>query len=122
MQGGSAVCSVLVMLVLSGCNSAPSGEPDGVRVVAQEDVMISQTPLGEVGSGDLESGDEATATCFVRRAPAQVGAISSAIKVRVGDVTGYAAVTDFPEDPADQRQMFDLDAETLARRLPACPR
>jgi hypothetical protein len=118
----TSTCGLLAALVLSGCNSDPSDEPDGIRVVAQEDVMISQTPLGDVGSGDLESGDEATATCFVKRARAQVGAIGSAIEVRVGDVTGYAAVTDFPKDPADRRQMFNLDAETLAERLPACPR
>lgn len=112
----------LAVLILSGCAHDADDEPNGIRVVAQEDVVISQEPLQDVVRGHLRSGDDAIATCFVRRARSQVGAIGSAIQISVGDVTGYAAVTDFPEDPADRRQMFDLDAETLRQRLPACAR
>lgn len=122
MRVTSAVGSLMAVLALSGCGAGPADDPDGLRVVARSDVDISQDPLQDVVRGSLEAGDDATALCFVERARSQVGLIGSAIKVRVGDVTGYAAVTDFPADPADRQQMFDLDATTLRERLPACPR
>ena len=122
MRRTSPVVSLVAVLALSGCGAGASDDPDGLRVVARTDVMISQQPLQDVGAGDLEAGDDATALCFVERSRSQVGLIGSAIKIRAGDVTGFAAVTDFPADPADRQQVFDLDAETLQERLPACAR
>lgn len=70
----------------------------------------------------MERGDEVTALCFVRRAQTNAGFYGSAIKVTTGHLTAYAAVTDFPEDPSDRQAIFNLDAETLLNRLPACSR
>jgi hypothetical protein len=83
-------------------------------------VILSDNPLGDVVVGHLAQGDEVTAVCFVRRAQSNAGLFGSAIKVATGDLEGYAAVTDFPEDLADRESTFDLDPETLSDRLPAC--
>jgi len=58
----------------------------------------------------------------VNRAQTNTGSFGSAIKVRTGDVTAYAAVTNFPEGPALRQAIFDLDADALRERLPACSR
>jgi hypothetical protein len=111
---------LIALITLPSCSSDTSSDPEGVRVEARRDVMLSDNPLGDVVVGDLEQGDEVTALCFVRRAQTNAGFLGSAIKVRTGDLTGYAAVTDFPEDPADRQAIFDLDEEMLRDRLPAC--
>lgn len=111
---------LIALIAVASCSTATSSDPAGVRVEARQDVMLSSHPLGDVAVGDLEQGDEVTALCFVRRAQTNAGFFGSAIKVTTGDLTGYAAVTDFPEDPADRQAIFDLDAETLRDRLPAC--
>ena len=113
---------LITLITLPSCSSDTSSDPNGVRVEARQDVMLSDDPLGDVGVGNLEEGDEVTALCFVRRAQTNAGSLGSAIKVRAGDLVSYAAVTDFPEDPEDRQAMFDLDAETLRDRLPACTR
>lgn len=114
-----AVGFLIALITLPSCSSE-SSDPEGMRVKARQDVMLSDNPLGDVAVGDLEPGEEVTALCFVRRAQTNTGRFGSAIKVRTGDVTGYAAVTDFPEDPAERQAIFDLDAEALRDRLPAC--
>jgi hypothetical protein len=113
---------LIALIAVASCSSATASDPGGVRVEARQDVMLSDNPLGDVVVGDLERGDELTALCFVRRAQTNAGFFGSAIKVNSGDLTGYAAVTDFPEDPADRQAIFDLDAEALRDRLPACSR
>jgi len=105
---------------LAACSSGTSTDPDVIRVEAQQDVLLSEEPLQDLVLGHLRQGDQVTALCFVRRAQTNMGFFGSAIKVNTGDVTGYAAVTDFPHDPADRKQIFDLDSEDLRNRLPAC--
>lgn len=112
---------LLAAIVLPSCSSDPSSNPGGVRVEAQRHVLLSDNPLGDVVVGDLEKGDDVTALCCVRRAQANAGSFGSSVQVKAGDVTAYSAVTDFPEDPSDREAIFDLDAETLHDRLPACP-
>ena len=111
---------LIALIAVASCSSATSNDTEGVRVEARQDVMLSDNPLGDVAVGGLEQGDEVTALCFVRRAQTNAGFFGSAIKVTTGDLTAYAAVTDFPEDPADRQAIFALDAETLRDRLPAC--
>ena len=133
--GTQALGTVLLLLapiVLTSCSDATSGEPDdarpgttttglgGVGVEARRDVMVTDTPLGDVVIGTLEHGDEGTASCFVRRAQTNAGFFGSAVEISVGDVSGYAAVTDFPADPADRTANFDLDEDALRDRLPTC--
>ena len=112
---------LIALITLPSCSSETSSDPAGVvGVEARQEVMLSVDPLGDVVVGELAQGDEVTALCFVRRAQSNAGVFGSAIKIRTGDLTGYAAVTDFPEDPADRQAIFDLDAERLRDRLPAC--
>lgn len=115
-----AVGFLIAASAVVSCSSATSSDSEGVRVEARQDVRLSDNPLGDVEVGDLERGDEVTALCFVRRAQTNAGFYGSAIKVKTGDLTAYAAVTDFPEDPSDRQSIFNLDAETLRSRLPAC--
>lgn len=115
----TAGCLMAVTALVSCSSAAPSGT-GGVRAQARQDVILSDHPLGDVVVGDLEQGDEVTAVCFVRSAQSNAGRIGSAIKVTTGDLEGYAAITDFPEDLADRESTFDLDPETLGDRLPAC--
>ena len=82
--------------------------------------MLSDAALGDVQAGNLEQGDVVTALCVVPRAQTNGGVFGSAIKVISGDLAAYAPVTDFPVDPSDRRTIFDLDAESLRDRLPAC--
>lgn len=111
---------LIAVIAVASCSSATSNDTEGVHVEARQDVMLSDSPLGDVAVGDLERGDEVTALCFVRRAQTNAGFLGSAIKVTTGDLTAYAAVTDFAPDPADRQSIFDLDAEALGDRLPAC--
>lgn len=121
MQRECMAALLLTVMILPSCSSDPSSGPAGVRVEAQRDVLLSDNPLGDVAVGDLEEGDDVTALCFVRRAQTNAGSFGSAIQVKAGGLTAYAAVTDFPEDTADREAIFDLDAKTLRDRLPACP-
>ena len=89
--------------------------------MAQRDVMLSDSPLGDVVVGDLGQGDEVTAWCFVSRAQTNAGFLGSAIQVTTEDLVAYAAVTDFPENPSDRQANFDVDEKTLRDRLHACP-
>jgi hypothetical protein len=124
---GTAALLVAALGALSSCSgdgSEPPGtnprEVDGLRLVAQDDVMLSDTPLGDVQIGRLTAGDEVTALCFVRRAQTNAGFIGSAIQVVSGEGTAYAALTDFPADPADRRATFDVEPDAIGDRLPAC--
>jgi hypothetical protein len=111
---------LVALIAQPSCSHHP--EPAGVSVEARRDVTVSVDPLGDVVAGDLEGGDRATALCFVPRAQTNAGFVGSAIKIRAGDLMGYAAVTDFPDDRADRQMMFNLDTETLRTRLPVCSR
>ncbi len=111
---------LIALVAVTSCSSATSSDDGGVRIEAQQDVMLSDNPLGDVQVGGLEQGDEATALCFVRRAQTNAGFFGSAVKVATGDLEAYAPVTDFPHDPSDRQEIFDLDAETLRDRLPPC--
>jgi hypothetical protein len=111
---------IVSMCALPSCSSGTANGPEGVRVDVRWDVKVSDNPLGDVVIGDLMQGNQVTALCFVRRAQTNAGYIGSAIRINEGDLSGYAAVTDFPEDPADRQMMFNLDATTLRARLPAC--
>lgn len=82
--------------------------------------MVSTVALGDVVGGTLKKGQSAYALCFIREALTSAGFTGSVIKIRSGDVSGYAAVTDFPKDPADRKTMFSLDEDTLRARLPFC--
>ncbi len=83
--------------------------------------MITNDPLGDVVMGELTPGDTATAVCFVADAQTNTGAEGSAVRIESGGVSGYAAVADFPQDPADRMMIFDLDEDDLRERLPSCP-
>jgi hypothetical protein len=111
----------IALLAVASCSSSTSGDYGGVRVEAQQDVMLSDNPLGDVVVGHLARGEEVTAWCLVRRAQTNAGFFGSAIKVTTEDLAAYAAVTDFPEDPSDRQANFDLDERTLRDLLPACP-
>jgi hypothetical protein len=124
---GTGGCLGGVLLALTACAGntlqpgAPASEPEGVWVEARQNVHVSDRPLGDVVIGDLKEGERATALCFVAQAQTNAGFEGSAIKVEAGSLSGYAAVTDFPEDPMDRQMVFNLDAETLRDRLPSCP-
>lgn len=99
----------------------PASEPNGIQVEAQQDVMVSAEPLGDVVNGRLNGGQSATALCFVRQAQTNAGFRGSAIKVDAGSLVGYAAVTDFPDEPTERQMLFDIDEDALRTRLPSCP-
>lgn len=66
----------------------PTRGTGGVSVEAQQDVIVSDTPLGDVVNGTLAKGQPAAAACFVRQAATNPGFSGSAIKVEAGDVSG----------------------------------
>lgn len=98
----------------------PDTDAGGVNVEAQRDVLVTATPLGDEVTGTLEQGQAATAVCFVKEATTNAGVNGSAVKIEGSNVSGYAAVTSFPEDPADRRTMFDIAENVLQDRLPTC--
>jgi hypothetical protein len=110
---------LVALITLPSCSSDASSDSE-VRVQVRRDVSSSDNPLGDVVVGEMEQGDKVTALCFVRRAQTNAGSVGSAIKVRTNDRTGYAAVSDFPEEPADRQAVFDLDEEALRDLLPPC--
>jgi hypothetical protein len=112
---------LIALLAMTSCSSSDSGDYGGLRVVAQQDVMLSDSPLGDVVVGDLGQGDEVTAWCFVSRAQTNTGFLGSAIQVTTEDLVAYAAVTDFPEDPSERQANFDVDEKPLRDLLHACP-
>lgn len=117
---------VVAALVFTGCGTArdagadPAGEADGIDVEARHDVLVTEEALGDVATGTLEAGDAARALCYVAEAQSQTGTIGDAIRIESGELAGYAAVTDFPDDPADRNMVFDVDQENLRDRLPTC--
>ena len=115
----ATVFSIALVAVVS-CSSSSSGDFGGVRVEARHDVVLSDTPLGDVVVGDVERGEEVTAWCFVDRAQTNAGFFGSAIRVTTEDRVAYAAVTDVPDDPSERQPNFDRDEEVLRDLLPAC--
>ena len=123
MQQVSLAVSLLAIVAATSCSTSETpGATEGVRVVAQQDVMLSDAPLGDVEVGGLSQGDQVAALCFVPRAQTNGGFFGSAIKITTGEGEAYAAVTDFPSDPSERQAIFDLDEDALRDRLPACPR
>ena len=121
--GASLAC--IASLGACGTGEDPDTPADpaggGVQVEARQDVVVSEDPLGEVVTGELEAGDTATATCFVAYAEPETGAEGSAIRVESGDVSGYAQIADFSDDNDDPIMSFDLDESELREQLESCP-
>ncbi len=119
------------MRVVAGCvasvtsvgacgTSAPDVPDEGIRIEARQAVLVTQEPLGDVVTGELEAGDAATAVCFVSEARTNTGAVGSAVMVESGRLAGYASVTTLPAGAADRASVFDVDDNELRERLPAC--
>ena len=109
------------VVALAACGATPSpGAAEGTPVEARLAVLVTDEPLGDVVQGELEPGDAATAVCFVPMARTNTGATGAAVKIRAGGLTGYAAVTDFPEAAADRAMVFDVDETDLENALPSC--
>lgn len=109
------------VVALGACGTTSSGASDeGMRVEAQQAVLVTDEPLGDVVSGELEAGDAATALCFVAEAQTNTGAAGSAIKIESGRLSGYAAVASFPADAAGRAMVFDVNERDLWERLPSC--
>lgn len=101
--------------------SLPSpNHTEGVRVTAAREVWVGRSPLGDVVVASLAAGDSATASCFEARAQTNGGATGSAVRVEVGDVSGYAAVA-IRDPETDGRVTFLEQSETWLRdHLPGC--
>ena len=126
MSGTVVGASIAAALVLAGCGGAghagddPASGADGIVVEARSDVLVTEEALGDVATGTLRAGDAARALCYVAGARSQAGITGDAIRVERGDISGYAAVTDLPDDPADREMIFDIGQESLRGRLPDC--
>lgn len=125
-HGVFAGLALLVVSLLGGCAGEqqaglmPSDSHRGVSVEARRDVTVSDGALGDVVVGTLQGGQAAAASCLVEKAQTNAGFDGSAIKVRAGDLAGYAPVTDFPERPRNRQPMFNLGLSVLRDRLPSC--
>lgn len=109
------------VVALCACGGEPaSGSNEGIRVEARQTVLVTDEPLGDVVDGEMKAGDTALASCYVAEAKTNTGAVGAAVKVESGGLAGYAAVTNFPDDPADRVMVFDLDDSDLRAALPAC--
>lgn len=113
LAGG--VASAVVLVACSGEDS-----DDGIGVEAQQPVLVANEPLGDIVEGQMEAGDTATALCFVAEASTNTGATGAAIKIKARGLSGYAAVTTFPDDPGDRVMVFDINASELRAGLPSC--
>jgi len=114
LAGGVALAAVLV-----ACGGADSA--GGIPVEARQSVLVASEPLGDIVEGEMEAGDAATALCFVPEASTNTGATGAAIKIKARGLSGYAAVTDFPDDPANRLMLFDVNESELRTGLPSCP-
>jgi hypothetical protein len=92
----------------------PPDDSPGVSVVAQGDLLLSDTPLGDELIGQIDQGDEATALCFVPRAVGDF--VGSAVKVESPRTAGYVTLS----NTGERRIPFDLDVDTLRSLLPTC--
>ena len=109
------------VVALAACGAAPSpGAAEGMLVTARLPVLVTNEPLGDVVQGALEPGDAATAVCFVPVAQTNTGATGAAVMIQSSRLTGYAAVTDFPEAAEDRAMVFDADDTELEEALPSC--
>ncbi|KRF08622.1 hypothetical protein ASH00_02665 [Arthrobacter sp. Soil782] len=91
-----------------------------MEISALQDVLISLEPLEDVMVGMIREGDVATALCFVPEAQTQAGDTGSAVRIEAGQDTGYVPVTNFPPDPADRTNLFDVGEDALRTKLPTC--
>ena len=107
--------------VLAACGAGSAADSaEGIRVEAQQAVLVTGEPLGDEAEGQMEAGDTGTALCFVAEARTNTGAVGAAIKIKSGGLSGFAAVTDFLADPADRVMVFDVDDSELRAGLPPC--
>ncbi len=90
------------------------------RIVGTGVCLVLLSAVGACASNAEDPGPMPASGTEGVRVEAQQDVSGSAIKVDVGDVSGYAAVTDFPKDPADRQTVFDMDAGSLQDRLPSC--
>ena len=123
MRRDAPLAALTCMSALVACGSAPetsAGPATGLRVEAQQHVLVTDEPLGDVVSHELQPGDRVTAVCFAGAAQTNTGAEGSAIEIEAGRRSGYAATTDFPEEPSDRSMIFDVTEDRLRERLPAC--
>ena len=112
---------VALVVVLGACGAEPSADSaHGIRVEALQTVLVTDEPLGDVVGGEMETGDTAIAVCFVAEARTNTGAAGAAVKIESDGLSGYAAVTDFPDDPAAQQMVFDVNDSDLRAGLPSC--
>lgn len=114
---------LLCVSTVGACGSGSetlAGTATGVQVEAQRRVLVTNEPLGDVVSDELDAGDQVTALCFVRAAQTNTGARGTAIKIKAGRRSGYAPTTDFPVDPSQRSMTFDAPEDELRERLPAC--
>jgi hypothetical protein len=126
---GAGVGLILVSSLV-GCATSPdettasasSSISGGVSVQAQEDVMVSGVPGGDVVEGTLAKGSSTTALCFLRDIVSSAALVGSAIKVESANFSGYAFVTDLPRNSTDRKMLFNLNIDALDDRLPPCPR
>ena len=115
------------LISLAGCvaligalGACGADSAEGIRVEARQAVLVSGEALGDVVLGEMQAGDAATALCFVAEARTNAGAVGAAIRIKWGRLSGYAAVTNFPDDPADRVMVFDVDEGDLRAGLPPC--
>lgn len=101
-------------------DTAETSPRTGLRVEAQRSVLITEEPLGDVVSGELNAGDEATAVCFVSGAQTNTGLRGTAVQVEAGRDSGFVATTDFPADVSNRSMTFDIGEAELRDRLPRC--
>ena len=124
MRAGRLAAAVVCLAALVGCSGGPEtpAAPGAeLRLEAQQDVLVTEQPLGDVVSRDLEAGDVVTALCFVSAAQTNTGARGTAVRTEAGRRPAYVATTDLPDDLADRMPVFDVGEAELRDRLPACP-
>ncbi len=121
MRRRLSLAGLVPLVVLSGCGRQPASLPqEGVRVEARRTVQVTDEPLGDVVNGEMKPGDTAVASCYVAEATTNAGAVGSAVRIESSGLAGYAAVADFPDDPAERVMIFDIDDSDLRKGLAAC--
>ena len=121
MRGLLSLTGCVAVLVLGACGAEPSADSaEGIRIEARQTVLVTDEPLGDVVHGKLEAGNEPAALCYVAEARTNRGVADAAIKITSGGLSGYTAVTDFRDDPADRVMVFDVNDSDLRARLPSC--
>ena len=117
------VAATCVAACLGGCaagSQTRAGTDTGLQLHVRQSVLVTDEPLGDVVTDQLDAGEQVTAVCFVRAARTNTGARGTAIRISTGRRSGYAATTDFADPPSARTMTFDVSEDELRRRLPAC--